>query len=59
MQPSYRDQRVVSGELVGLGENSVNLRLDSGEVLQLPFDEVFEARLRVDWDAIMKEGKSR
>jgi ribosome maturation factor RimP len=59
MQPSYRDHRVVSGELVGLREASVSLRLDSGEVLELPFDEVFEARLRVDWDTIMKEGKAR
>ena len=59
MRPSYRAHRVVSGELVGLREASVNLRLDTGEVLQLPFDEVFEARLQVDWDTIMKEGKTR
>jgi ribosome maturation factor RimP len=59
MRPSYRAHRVVSGELVGLRDASVNLRLDTGEVLQLPFDEVFEARLQVDWDTIMKEGKTR
>jgi ribosome maturation factor RimP len=59
MRPSYRAHRVVSGELVGLREASVNLRLDTGEVLLLPFDEVFEARLQVDWDTIMKEGKTR
>lgn len=59
MRPSYRAHRVVSGELVGLRETVVSLRLDSGDVLQLPFEEVFEARLQVDWDAIMKEGKTR
>ncbi len=59
MRPSYRSHRLVSGELVGLQGASLSLRLDSGEVLQLPFDEVFEARLQVDWDAIMKEGKTR
>ena len=59
MRPSYRDHRVASGELLGLQDTSVNLRLDSGEVLHLPFDEVFEARLQVDWDTIMKEGKTR
>lgn len=59
MRPSYRDHRVVSGELLGLQDTSVNLRLDSGEVLHLPFDGVFEARLQVDWDTIMKEGKTR
>jgi len=59
MRPSYRDHRVVSGELVGLHGAAVSIRLDSGEVLELPFDEVFEARLQVDWDVIMKEGKAR
>jgi ribosome maturation factor RimP len=59
MQPSYRDHRVVVGELLGIEGESVRLRLDSSEVLGLPHELVFEARLEVDWNAIMKEGKSR
>jgi len=59
MQPSYRDHRVVVGELLGLDGESVRLRLDSSEVLGLPRESVFEARLEVDWNAVMKEGKSR
>jgi ribosome maturation factor RimP len=59
MQPSYRDHRVVVGELLGFDGESVRLRLDSSEVLELPHESVFEARIEVDWSAIMKEGKSR
>lgn len=59
MEPSYRDHRVVSGELLGLEGDQLRLRVSSGDQITLPFDRVFEARLEVDWNAIMKEGKSR
>lgn len=59
MKPTYRAHRVVAGELMGVDQDMVTLRLESRELVDLPLDEVFEARLHVDWDAIMKEGKSR
>jgi len=59
MEPSYRTHRVVSGELLGLDGEQVRLRTNSGDEVSLPIDDVFEARLEVDWTAIMKEGKSR
>ena len=59
MEPSYRDHRVVVGELLGLEGERLRLRSESGDEISLPYDLVFEARLEVDWSAIMKEGKSR
>jgi ribosome maturation factor RimP len=59
MEPSYRTHRVVSGELLGLDGEQVRLRTSSGDEVSVPYDRVFEARLEVDWSAIMKEGKSR
>ena len=60
MKPTYREQRVISGELAGLtGGKTVRLVGDNGQELNLPFDEVFEARLEVDWGSVMKEGKTR
>jgi ribosome maturation factor RimP len=59
MEPSYRTHRVVTGELLGLDGEQVRLRTSSGDEVSLPYDRVFEARLEVDWSAIMKEGKSR
>jgi hypothetical protein len=32
---------------------------DSQGVIALPLDQIFEARIEVDWNAIMKEGKNR
>ena len=58
MKPSYRERRVVVGELIGLEGDRVAVRTDT-ETVELPFHEVFEARLDVDWEQIMKEGKSR
>jgi len=58
MRPSYRAHRVLSGTLKGLLGDSVQLQLDTQEVVELPYEEVFEARLAVDWDAIMKEGNT-
>jgi ribosome maturation factor RimP len=59
MKPSYRQHRTVSGELQGLDHGKVGLRLDTGEEIKLPYDEVHEARIEVDWKKIMSEGKSR
>jgi ribosome maturation factor RimP len=58
MQPSYRDHRVVTGELVGIEDGIVSVS-DGGDVVNLPLEQVFETRIDVDWDAIMKEGKNR
>ena len=59
MLPSYREHRSIVGELLGSEDGCVRLKDDSGEELDLPFDQIFEARLEVDWNSIMKEGKSR
>jgi ribosome maturation factor RimP len=59
MEPSYRAHRVVVGELIGLEGDEVRLRTSAGDVVGLPLDRVAEARLEVDWNAVLKEGKSR
>jgi ribosome maturation factor RimP len=59
MQPSFRDHRVVTGELVGIEEGMAVIEDDRHGSVRLPLDQVFEARIEVDWDAIMKEGKNR
>jgi len=59
MAPSYRTLRRVNGELLGLKDDVVRIRDDSGEIIDLPHAEVSEARLEVDWQSILKEGKSR
>jgi ribosome maturation factor RimP len=59
MRPSYRSHRVVTGELIGVEDDQLRIRLPSHEVVALPYDEVFETRLEVDWNAIMREGKAR
>jgi ribosome maturation factor RimP len=59
MAPSFREHRTVVGRLDGLRDDHVHVVDDSGNEVMLPYSEVFEARLEVDWDAIMKEGKSR
>ncbi len=59
MQPGYRAHPLVVGELVGLEGTSVAIRSAGGELLSLPLDQVFEARLEVDWKEIMKKGKNR
>jgi ribosome maturation factor RimP len=60
MKPTYREHRSITGELVGLsGDRIVRLVVDNGQELNLPYDEVFEARLEVDWNSVMKEGKTR
>jgi len=59
MQPSYRDHRLVTGKLLGIDDGIVQIEDDDRGSLALPFDQVFETRIEVDWDAIMKEGKNR
>jgi ribosome maturation factor RimP len=60
MQPSYREHRTASGRLEGLSADGVvRLLADDGATLELPFAQVFETRLEVDWDQVMKEGKKR
>ena len=60
MKPTYREHRTVSGELVELSDGGlVRLVADNGHEVNLPYDEIFEARLEVDWNSIMKEGKTR
>jgi len=59
MAPSFRDRRTAIGELLGASDEIVRVLVESGDELQLPADEIFEARLEVDWNSIMKEGKSR
>jgi ribosome maturation factor RimP len=59
MAPSYREHRTTIGELLGTSDDMIRVLADSGEEVQLPVDQVFEARLEIDWNSIMKEGKSR
>ncbi len=60
MKPTYREHRALNGELVGLTDGGlVRLVADNGQDVNLPYDEIFEARLDVDWNSIMKEGKTR
>ena len=59
MQPSYREHRVVTGELLGIADGVVRVADDQNHTVELPLDEVFETRIEVDWDAVMKEGKNR
>jgi ribosome maturation factor RimP len=59
MAPTYREYRTVIGELVGKRNDIIRIFDDSGQEIELPIDEIFEARLEVDWTSIMKEGKAR
>jgi ribosome maturation factor RimP len=59
MEASYRERRVVVGELIDLVGNTVRVKTESDEVIELPFDEIFETRLQVDWKAVMKKGKAQ
>ena len=59
MEPSYRERRVVVGELIGLDGGTVAVRPDDQELVRLPLDEVHEARLDVDWNSVFDGGKRR
>jgi len=58
MAPSFRQHRTVAGELLGFEDGVVSINTDSGERVDLPFDEVFEARLEIDWEQMLKKRKS-
>lgn len=58
MAPSFRKHRHVTGKLVGLEDGNITVKTDEGEQIDLPHDEVFEARLEIDWDQMMKKRKS-
>lgn len=58
MAPSFRKHRSVTGELMGLEDGVIAVKADEGDQVDLPFDEVFEARLEIDWDQMMKKRKS-
>jgi ribosome maturation factor RimP len=56
---SFREHRVLVGQLLGLEAETVRILNDDGREVHLRLDDVFEARLEVDWNSIMKEGKTR
>ncbi len=58
MAPSFRQHRTVAGELVGLEDGVVSITTDAGDRVDLPFDDIFEARLEIDWDQMLKKRKS-
>ncbi len=59
MQPTYRQNRVVVGTLLGLDQETVRVQTDAGDVAELPFDAIFETRIEVDWKSILDERKHR
>ena len=59
MQPGFREHRVVTGELIGIENEMVQIDVEGQNRMSLPLEQVFETRIEVDWDAIMKEGKNR
>ena len=59
MAPTFRDRRTVIGELLGKRNDIVRIFDDFGSEIELPIDQIFEARLEVDWTSILKEGKGR
>lgn len=59
MKPGFREHRALNGTLLGIGDGVVRVQVEELEPVSLPLEQVFEARLDVDWDAIMKEGKNR
>jgi len=59
MQPSFREHRNLAGELLGGDSDMVRIDDDQHGTVTVPLGEIFETRIEVDWDAIMKEGKNR
>ncbi len=58
MAPSFRQHRTVAGELLAFEDGVVSINTDAGDRVELPFDEVFEARLEIDWDQMLKKRKN-
>jgi len=59
MKPEFRQHRVVVGELLGIEDGVVRVMNGEGESVELPLEQVFESRLQVDWQALMRERKCR
>jgi ribosome maturation factor RimP len=59
LKPGYREHRMVVGLLVGLEGDAVRVQCDTGQELRFRLEDIFEARLEVDWNSIMSEGKTR
>jgi len=59
MKPDFREHRVVTGELMGIEGGVVRVMTDTGDTIELPVESVFESRLQVDWQALMRERKCR
>jgi ribosome maturation factor RimP len=59
LKPGYREHRMVVGQLVGLEGDAVRVQSDTGQDLRFRLEDIFEARLEVDWNSIMSEGKTR
>ncbi len=59
MAPAYRGPSNVVGELLGFDGGCVRVNEESGEIVELPLADVSEARLQVEWEAVMKKGNSR
>lgn len=59
LKPGYREHRMVVGLLVGLESDTVRVQSDTGQDLRFRLEDIFEARLEVDWNSIMSEGKTR
>jgi ribosome maturation factor RimP len=59
LKPGYREHRMVVGQLVGLEGDAVRVDSDTGQELRFRLEDIFEARLEVDWNSIMSEGKTR
>ena len=59
LKPGYREHRMMVGQLVGLEGDAVRVQSDTGQDLRFRLEDIFEARLEVDWNSIMSEGKTR
>ena len=59
MKPGFREHRVITGELLGIEDRLVRVMTEGGDMVELPVESVFETRLQVDWQALMRERKCR
>ncbi len=59
MAPSYRQHRTVRGRLLDLEDNQVRVETEDEAVIELPYEQVFETRLEIDWASELNEGNRR
>jgi ribosome maturation factor RimP len=52
------NDRRATGTLVAADDEGIDLRVDGGEVVHLPYASIQKARTVVDWDAELKAGAS-